>query len=39
MDWGRRGSPPPSAMPRPAAWLFAVIVVALLAVGMHVLYR
>jgi len=26
-------------MPRLAAWLFAVIVVALLAVGMHALYR
>jgi len=38
MDWGRRGSPP-SGMPRLVAWVFAVIVVALLAVGMHALYR
>lgn len=39
MDWGRRRGPPSSAMPRLAAWLLAVIVVALLAVGMHALYR
>jgi hypothetical protein len=37
MDCGRRS--PPSAVPRLTAWLFAVIVVALLAVGMHALYR
>jgi hypothetical protein len=39
MDWGRRRRPPPSAVPRFTAWLLAVIVVALLAIAMHALYR
>jgi hypothetical protein len=38
MDWGRRERPA-SAVPRLAAWLLGLIVVALLAVGMYLLYR